>query len=62
MLIPDVPPPNQGEEITIANEQRQEAEQELTRSNWRCFYAMQDHPESPLPGSGRKDEDSQSPR
>lgn len=52
-------PPQLGE-ITVQEFRRQEFEQELTRSNWRHFCAMQSEkpsPESPLPGTGRRDED-----
>jgi len=51
-----VPPPAQAGEITIQDLERQDSEQELTRSNWRIFIA---NPEpSPPPGSGRTNQPS----
>lgn len=53
-----VPPPNNGEEITQVDIKRQEFEQKLTSSNWRYFYLIQEQEqESPLPGSGRGDDE-----
>lgn len=47
-------------EITVQDLRRQNSEQDLTRSNWRFFHAMQQ--KSPAPGSGRRDENSQTSR
>ena len=48
-----IPPANQaGEEIAVQDANRQNFEWELTRSNWRFFYAMMQE-QSPVPGSGR---------
>lgn len=51
---------HQAGEITVQDNKRQKKEDELTRSNWRYFHAMQTSGDSPNPGDGRRDDSPKS--
>lgn len=54
MLNQNVPPLANVGEITNQDQQRQEFEQDLSRSNWRYFFEVQE--QSPTRGTGRRDD------